>query len=63
MVRDMLVDLERLVDRLIDERDQLQAGNAELTAQRERLLADRERIQAELDKVLAKLDALAEGGR
>lgn len=59
MVRDTLADLERLVDRLIAERDELQGRNTALIAERERLVADRGRISGELDKLLHKLDLLA----
>lgn len=50
--------LEKLVDRLLAEREDLLHRNAALAGERDRLLQDRERISTELDQVLTKLDRL-----
>jgi predicted nuclease with TOPRIM domain len=50
--------LEKLVDRLLSDRADLQERNLEVTAERDRLLQDRSRITDELDKLLDKLERL-----
>jgi hypothetical protein len=50
--------LEKLVDRLLSDRAELQEHNQEVTAERDRLLQDRSRVSDELDKLLAKLEQL-----
>jgi hypothetical protein len=50
--------LEKLVDRLLSDRAELQERNQEVTAERDRLLQDRSRVSDELDKLLAKLEQL-----
>jgi len=50
--------LEKLVDRLLAERADLQSRNREITTERDRLLEDRSRITDELDKLLDKLERL-----
>jgi hypothetical protein len=50
--------LEKLVDRLLSDRAELQERNLELTAERDRLLQDRSRVTDELDKLLDKLERL-----
>jgi len=48
--------LEKLVDRLLSDRADLQERNLEVTAERDRLLQDRSRVTDELDKLLDKLE-------
>jgi len=50
--------LEKLVDRLLSDRVDLQERNLEITAERDRLLQDRSRVTDELDKLLDKLEHL-----
>jgi hypothetical protein len=50
--------LEKLVDRLLSDRADLQERNLEITAERDRLLQDRSRVTDELDKMLDKLERL-----
>jgi len=50
--------LEKLVDRLLSDRVDLQERNLEVTAERDRLLQDRSRVTDELDKLLDKLERL-----
>jgi hypothetical protein len=50
--------LEKLVDRLLSDRADLQECNLEITAERDRLLQDRSRVTDELDKLLDKLERL-----
>jgi hypothetical protein len=50
--------LEKLVDRLLSDRADLQERNVEVTAERDRLLQDRSRVTDELDKLLDKLERL-----
>jgi hypothetical protein len=50
--------LEKLVDRLLSDRADLQERNLEVTAERDRLLQDRSRVTDELDKLLDKLERL-----
>lgn len=61
MSQDVVARLEKLVDRLLGERRELQQRNQVLTEELDRLQADRHRIGSDLDKVLNKLDRL-EGG-
>jgi hypothetical protein len=50
--------LEKLVDRLLSDRADLQERNLEVTAERDRLMQDRSRVTDELDKLLDKLERL-----
>jgi len=50
--------LEKLVDRLLSDRADLQERNLEVTAERDRLLQDGSRVTDELDKLLDKLERL-----
>lgn len=50
--------LEKLVERLLAEREELLQRSAVLSSERDRLLRERERISVELDQVLGKLDRL-----
>jgi hypothetical protein len=50
--------LEKLVDRLLSDRAELQERNLDVTAERDRLLQDRSRVADELDKLLEKLEQL-----
>jgi len=50
--------LEKLVDRLLSDRADLQERNREVIAERDRLLQDRSRVTDELDKLLDKLERL-----
>jgi len=50
--------LEKLVDRLLSDRADLQELNMEVTAERDRLLRDRSRVTDELDKLLDKVERL-----
>jgi len=50
--------LEKLVDRLLSDRADLQERNLEVTAERDRLLQDRSRVTDELAKLLDKLERL-----
>jgi uncharacterized protein (UPF0335 family) len=50
--------LEKLVDRLLSDRADLQELNMEVTAERDRLVRDRSRVTDELDKLLDKVERL-----
>jgi hypothetical protein len=50
--------LEKLVDRLLSDRADLQERNLEITDERDRLLQDRSRVSDELDKLLDKIERL-----
>jgi predicted nucleic acid-binding Zn-ribbon protein len=54
--------LEKLVDRLLSERIEMQERNRALTGECDRLVQDRTRVSDELDKLLDKLERL-EGKR
>ena len=58
MVLEAIKRLEKLVDRLLSDRVDLQERNLEITAERDRLLQDRSRVTDELDKLLDKLERL-----
>ena len=58
MALEAIKRLEKLVDRLLSDRADLQERNLEVTAERDRLLQDRSRVTDELDKLLVKLDGL-----
>jgi hypothetical protein len=53
-----IAQLEKLVDRLLAERIEMQERNRTLTAERDRLVQDRARVSKELDKLLDKLERL-----
>lgn len=61
MESDEFARLEKLVDRLLSERDELLRSNVSLTGERDRLLDKQERVTGELDRLLAKLDRLDRG--
>ena len=58
MALEAIKRLEKLVDRLLSDRADLQERNLEITAERDRLLQDRSRVTDELDKMLEKLERL-----
>lgn len=58
MALEAIKRLEKLVDRLLSDRADLQERNLEVTAERDRLLQDRSRVTDELDKLLDKLERL-----
>ena len=58
MALEVIKRLEKLVDRLLSERADLQESNRVITAERDRLLQDRSRVTEELDKLLDKLERL-----
>ena len=58
MALEAIKRLEKLVDRLLSDRVDLQERNLEVTAERDRLLQDRSRVTDELDKLLDKLERL-----
>ena len=58
MALEAIKRLEKLVDRLLSDRADLQEGNREVAAERDRLLQDRSRVADELDKLLDKLERL-----
>ena len=58
MALEAIKRLEKLVDRLLSDRADLQELNLEVTAERDRLLQDRSRVTDELDKLLDKLERL-----
>ena len=58
MALEAIKRLEKLVDRLLSDRVDLQERNLEITAERDRLLQDRSRVTDELDKLLDKLEHL-----
>lgn len=60
MALEAIARLEKLVDRLLTERADLQNRNCEITTERDRLLEDRARVTDELDKLLDKLERLEE---
>ena len=62
MESDEFARLEKLVDRLLSEREELLRSNVTLTGERDRLLVTQARVTGELDRLLAKLDRL-DGGR
>ena len=50
--------LEKLVDRMLAEHEELLQRSTALADERDRLLSERQRVSAELDQVLAKLERL-----
>ena len=58
MALEAIKRLEKLVDRLLSDRVDLQKRNLEITAECDRLLQDRFRVTDELDKLLDKLEHL-----
>ncbi len=58
MALEAIKRLEKLVDRLLSDRADLQERNLEVAAERDRLLQDRSRVTDELDKLLDKLERL-----
>lgn len=58
MALEVIKRLEKLVDRLLSDRADLQERNLEVAAERDRLLQDRSRVTDELDKLLDKLERL-----
>ena len=58
MALEAIKRLEKLVDRLLSDRVDLQERNLEITAEHDRLLQDRSRVTDELDKLLEKLERL-----
>ncbi len=58
MALEAIKRLEKLVDRLLSDRADLQERNLEVSAERDRLLQDRSRVTEELDKLLDKLERL-----
>ena len=55
---ELIIRLEELVERLLNERAELLCNNRELVGERDRLRVDRRRIHAELGELLTKLDRL-----
>ena len=62
MSLEALARLEKLVDRLLTERVEMQERNRALTGECDRLVQDRTRVSNELDRLLDKLERL-EGKR
>ena len=58
MSLESLARLEKLVDRLLAERVEMQERNRALSDERDRLVQDRTRVSNELDKLLDKLERL-----
>ncbi len=58
MALEAIKRLEKLVDRLLSDRADIQERSLEITAERDRLLQDRSRVTNELDKLLDKLERL-----
>ena len=58
MALEAIKRLEKLVDRLLSDRVDLQERNLGITAERDRLLQDRSRVTDELNKLLDKLERL-----
>jgi predicted nucleic acid-binding Zn-ribbon protein len=53
-----LARLEKLIDRLLAERVEMQERNRALSGECDRLVQDRTRVSDELDKLLDKLERL-----
>ena len=62
MSLEAIARLEKLVDRLLAERVEMQERNRALTGECNRLVQDRTRVSNELDRLLDKLERL-EGKR
>ena len=58
MSLEAIAQLEKLVDRLLAERIELQERNRALSGERDRLVQDRARVGKELDNLLGKLERL-----
>lgn len=58
MSLEAIAQLEKLVDRLLAERIELQDRNRALSGERDRLVQDRARVSKELDNLLGKLERL-----
>ena len=58
MSLESLARLEKLVDRLLAERVEMQERNRALSGDCDRLVQDRTRVSNELDKLLDKLERL-----
>ena len=58
MSLEALARLEKLVDRLLTERVEMQERNRALTGECNRLVQDRTRVSNELDRLLDKLERL-----
>lgn len=58
MALETIARLEKLIDRLLAERIELQGRNRELSEERDRLIEDRARVSGELGKLLEKLELL-----
>lgn len=63
MALEAIARLEKLVDRLLAERIEMQKRNQDLIAECERLTQDRSRVCDELDKLLHKLEHLEGKGQ
>jgi hypothetical protein len=55
---ELIIRLEELVERLLNERTEFLRNNRELVGERDRLVVDRNRVHAELGELLVKLDRL-----
>lgn len=62
MSLEAIARLEKLVDRLLTERVEMQERNRALSGECDRLVQDRTRVSNELDRLLDKLERL-EGNR
>ena len=58
MSLEAIARLEKLVDRLLTERVEMQERNRALSGECDRLVQDRTRVSEELDKLLDKLERL-----
>ena len=58
MSLEAIARLEKLVDRLLAERVEMQERNRALSGECDRLVQDRTRVSNELDKLLDKLERL-----
>lgn len=58
MSLEAIARLEKLVDRLLTERIEMQERNQALTGECDRLVQDRTRVSDELDRLLDKLERL-----
>ena len=58
MSLEAIARLEKLVDRLLTERVEMQERNQALSGECDRLVQDRTRVSEELDKLLDKLERL-----
>ncbi|MGD9019424.1 MAG: cell division protein ZapB [Desulfuromonadales bacterium] len=58
MSLESLARLEKLIDRLLAERVEMQERNRALSGECDRLVQDRTRVSNELDKLLDKLERL-----